>query len=424
LLAAPVLVPLLRFEDLYYFVRYEAYDSLDEYLRSSIEAVSRPVFLLAIAGLVVGWSTTDRLVTRAVAMTLALYVMVTALLSFGPGNDGIFQQLETTRLMPFQRLLTIYLAAVALQAALAWAAARLPRTRSTASAVDAVQLAAVAAILVYFVAAPFGLPDPERGLYKVETSAAPALADFNAAIDEADAAAPPGTAVLVLGSLLSWHEQLWAPLRLERPFYYDDWLWYWQTRHAGPFDPLVEHSFPSGRVATSLEREYLDRHGIGAVVIADTSRIGAVNEVASRSPELTRVRTGLYDVYRVRMPTPLVTFVGDAPIALDVRNQRIEAAGSSGGGEARIRHNWYPRWRATVNGQAVPIAQTDDGYMSVPVPAGDVRLELLYSVDRIDWAARAAFGGGLAFAAWFVLGDRLRWRRRSGFRPKAQSGRR
>jgi hypothetical protein len=124
------------------------------------------------------------------------------------------------------------------------------------------------------------------------------------------------------------------------------------------------------------------------------------------------------------MPTPLVTFVGDAPIALDVRNQRIEAAGSSGGGEARIRHNWYPRWRATVNGQAVPIAQTDDGYMSVPVPAGDVRLELLYSVDRIDWAARAAFGGGLAFAAWFVLGDRLRWRRRSGFRPKAQSGRR
>jgi hypothetical protein len=48
--------------------------------------------------------------------------------------------------------------------------------------------------------------------------------------------------------------------------------------------------------------------------------------------------------------------------------------------------------------------------MSVPVPAGDVRLELRYSVDRIDWVARAAFGGGLAFAAWFVLGHRLRAR--------------
>ena len=64
-------------------------------------------------------------------------------------------------------------------------------------------------------------------------SARPEQADLQVAIRAADEAAAPGTALLVLGSALSWHQQLWAPLWTERPLYYDNWLWYWHPDHAG-----------------------------------------------------------------------------------------------------------------------------------------------------------------------------------------------
>ncbi len=52
LLAAPLLIALARFDDLYFFVFYERYDSFREYWEASMTAVSRPVLLIGFVGLV------------------------------------------------------------------------------------------------------------------------------------------------------------------------------------------------------------------------------------------------------------------------------------------------------------------------------------------------------------------------------------
>lgn len=181
--------------------------------------------------------------------------------------------------------------------------------------------------------------------------------------------------------------------------FYDDWLWYWQTRHVGPYDPRTEHAYPPATMASVLSPAYLARHGIGAVVVTPTARTEHAAVAAASSPGLKLVRSGLFDVYLVNAPTTIVTFGSVNATTLTVSDQHLVAEGTSGGGTALIRRNWFPRWRATVNGKPAPITETDGGYMTVPVPPGTDRVELTYAVDWIDWIARGACLAGLALAA-------------------------
>ena len=58
-----------------------------------------------------------------------------------------------------------------------------------------------------------------------------------------------------------------------------------------------------------------------------------------------------------------------------------------------------------MNGERVPITRTADGYMSVPIPAGQVELTLVYGVDRWDWLGRVLMLlGMLATAGVAILG--------------------
>jgi hypothetical protein len=152
----------------------------------------------------------------------------------------------------------------------------------------------------------------------------------------------------------------------------------------------------------ALQRDYLETHAIGAVVVT-----GRAKEAAALSRILSPVRTGTYDVYRVERPTTVVTFAGTATAIDDLDDQGLVATGESAGGEALIRRNWFPRWRATVNGQAAAITRTADGYMSVAIPPGPVRLELTYGVDGIDWFGRLLSLSGVLTVAWLVLTSRL-----------------
>ncbi len=403
-LAAPQLVALLRFEELYYFVRYQRYDAPADYLRASLQAVSSPVLPFAVVGLAVGLVCPGRTISRAAAVTLALYTAATAVLSFGTQGAALLQQLETPRLMPFQRLLTVYLAAVAVHHVADWLTTTAGRRGATVADLALLGVAAIMMVAPPVAPAmPAGeVPLPDRSLYPVLTAALPAQADFGLAVRAADEAASPGTAVLVLGSQISWHQALSAPLHAERPFFYDDWLWYWQTRHYGDYDPRAAHAYRDD--ASTLRPDYLARHAIGAVVVTKEAK-----RDAAASSALTPVRTGVYDVYAVRAPTTIVTLAGANAGSSDVASQRLAASGTSAGGEALIRRNWYPRWRATVNGDRAAITQTADGYMSVPVPAGEARIELRYAVDTIDWLARVASGIGFAAAIWLASG-RV-WRR-------------
>jgi hypothetical protein len=417
LIAAPEIVSLLRFEHLYYFVQYQKYADLSAYWHSSIQAVSGPVFVVGLAGLATALVLPWRPITRAIGITFALYCLVTAFLSEGAGPGSLVEQLETTRLMPFQRLLMLFLAAVAVHDLAWWLAGLVPRARGLAT--DAVLIVvSVAMPVLYVLSPPAWIPVGDRGLVEVPTAAVPGIADLREAVRVADEAAAPGTALLVLGSTLSWHSNLWAPLWSDRPFFYDDWLWYWQTRHVGPYDPLTEHAYDPAAMDDVLSPDYLDEHGIGAVIVTRTARTDLAASAAESASNLERIRSGNYDVYLVRDPTTVVTVGSTNAESESVTDQQIDAVGTSTGGVAKIRRNWFPRWRAWVNGRSVPVTETADGYMTVSVPSGRVEIELKYVVDRWDWVARAMCVAGLAMVVVLAV-PRLRTAR-----PRVRSGRR
>lgn len=404
-LAAPVLQGLVRFSDLYYFAQYAWYEAPVDYFRASIQALSWPVFLFAIGGMVAGLVLPNRPLTRTVAIALVLYSAMSMVLSFTVDASGLLSNLETPRLMPFQRLLAIYLAGVAFHLFALWVAG-VVRVR----AMPIINLAVVGAITAMVVlpmgslapASPPGeIPAAARSLYPIPTTASPEQLAFADAMQAADRTSTPGTAILILGSSLSWHQQLWAPFWTDRMLFYDDWLWNWHTRHVAPgYDYRTGNAYAPAMLASTLTRAYLDRHGIGAVVVASSDRAAGVKLQAAQSPLLVPIRSGNYDVYAVREPKTIVTFGTANVITTTLSNERVVATGTSTGGEALIRRNWFPRWQATVNNRPVSLTQTPDGYIRVALPPGEVRLELIYGVDVIDWLARlSSVLGGIAALA-------------------------
>jgi hypothetical protein len=242
-------------------------------------------------------------------------------------------------------------------------------------------------------------------LYPVATSAVPEQVALDAAVRAADEAAPPGTALLILGSALSWHQPLWAPLWTSRPLYYDNWLWYWHPRHVGTpgYVPRAGHHYPDP--AQTLTPEYLGRHGIGGVVVT-----GPVREAAMTSPLLRQVHKGAYDAYLVAAPTTTVTFGSQNAESSIFTNERIDAAVEAPGEPVIARVNWHPRWEATSDsGNAAEILARPDGYLEVTTQQRPSRVSLVYAVQPLDWLARSLAVAGLIGAS--LLGWRSLRRR-------------
>ena len=201
LLAAPELMALARFRDLYTFVQYSGYTGLAEYAITAANGVTWPVLGLGLAGLVIGLLVRRRPATTSAAAALIFYLALTATLVIFPAAANLAPQLEPTRLMPLQRFLTIYLAAVAFWFILSWVVSRIAPTRQWLAPVIATGAAAV--ILVIQTRPLGGLPPdpaspvvPPVSLYSVAMSARPEQADLEQAIRAADEAAAPGTALL------------------------------------------------------------------------------------------------------------------------------------------------------------------------------------------------------------------------------------
>lgn len=404
-LSAPELISLARYEHLYYFVQYSEYPDVGSWWDSSNTALWTPIFALALGGIVTSIGLPNRPFMRTVGLTAVLYMGMTALLIAWDGS--VVQQLELTRLMPFQRMTLFFLAALFVFDILTLVRRHIPQVpNETPSAL----LAAMALVLAWVVVirpASWVRAD-ELGLQVVPSSAQGAIGDLERAVNTADAAAMPGTSILILGSVVSWHEQLYATNWSDRRFFYDDWLWYWQKLNYGDYNPEVEHAYPND--TSTLDAEYLQIHGIGAVIVADVADPSGRNnrEVASRSPLLTQVSVGpWYDVYTVNSPTPIVTAGNASATGISVTNQSITATGTSDGSPIVVRQNWFPRWRATVNGEPVDITRRSDGYMEIAVPAGEYVLHVEYAMTKLDWLGRFCFVLGVLAVGVLLLGSRL-----------------
>jgi uncharacterized membrane protein YfhO len=67
----------------------------------------------------------------------------------------------------------------------------------------------------------------------------------------------------------------------------------------------------------------------------------------------------------------------------------------------------YPGWRATVDGQVVPIHTTNFLLRGIALPAGKHRIELRYT------APAARNGAFISLATLFLIGGGVAWYRRS-----------
>jgi hypothetical protein len=405
LLAAPQLVSLLRFSELYTFVHYSGYVNLKSYLRTSLEAVTPWVMVLALAGGLGAYLapvTASRApgtrATRGAFIALVIYGLLTIALSFVPALETAAAQLETTRLMPLQRLLTLYLAAAG-----AWWLVSLA-TRQHRNVGEAAITVASLILVVALTQPPASPVDPASpgvpavGLYPVTMSAQAVQANLRQAIERADAAAEEGTALLVLGSGLSWHQPLWAPLWTARPLYYDNWLWYWHPFQAGTpgYRPEQGNHYPDPE--QTITPGYLAAHGIGAVVVT-----GQAAATAARSPLLEPLGGDAYQAYVVRDPQTTITFDGSNATHSGFANQLMAAQSSSPSTSAAVSANWFPRWQATGDGGSMRIDRERDGSMRLTSTSPTSSVTLSYAVQRLDWIARALAGTGLLLVMTYPL---------------------
>ncbi|MEJ7900533.1 MAG: hypothetical protein WKF63_01735 [Thermomicrobiales bacterium] len=418
LMTAPLLFALFQYADLYYFVNFKEYTGIGEFWHDSLAAVSRPLFGVAIAGIVLALVMRRLSVLRIVAVSGLLYAGLTVLLSSGGLGEGAIQQLETTRLMPFQRLLVVYLAAAAIGWLIETGIARL-------SVPDQSRLPAVSGLLMLGAVVMIASYDGEFGDTPESDYTTPTphalttgrveFVEFTGILAEANEVVPEGRAVYVIGDQESWwHEQLWGPSHADAPFFYDDWMWYWHPDFDAPYDFNDGHFIPDP--AATFTAEWLSGNGIGAIVVtsmpvpagAEDPRMAAAAN-ALLDHQLT---VGNWDLYLVRDSTSVVTNGTVIPLALDIDNQSIMANFESADGVVNIRRNWFPRWEAFADGDEVDVRRTSNGYMEITVPEGTQAVELRYAVTLSDWLGRFAAVLGLAVVVAFGIAPRsLGWLR-------------
>lgn len=415
LLSAPVITALMRYSDQYLFLHYQFYRPLSMYWDALITAMSLPVLVVSIVcGAIVSAVWRQPRATFALAVTVLFYALFTMWVAGADNPPPLVEQLEAPRLMPFQRLAMIALAAVLTVSGIVWLTQRL--TVAWREAIIAVVVIGGSAIGINLQST--GSPNElvnEQAMYPVSTVGVQRFADLEAATSLANDIRPQGTAVLVIGNQDNWwHEQLWAPGIENGTYYYDDWMWYWHDDQPGPYRPVIGYWMQNP--SDALNDEYFQQHGIGVVMVSDmgVSR-GTPPRISARSnPRLEHAGTfGGWDVYTVATPTSIASREGEPAETAEVGNGRITASFPDGTGDIVVRQNWFPRWEATVNGQPARMVRDTSGYMRIMAPDGPVELELRYGVTIMDWLARVgSLGGVVGLAAFAWRGQSIRVERK------------
>jgi uncharacterized membrane protein YfhO len=128
---------------------------------------------------------------------------------------------------------------------------------------------------------------------------------------------------------------------------------------------------------------------------------------------------GGYAIFRVQNPGSAVrgpVAVSDGEVtSLDLSRERLVAEiHANQPTEVRIAINDYPAWKATVDGRETAIRQSDEGYMLIEIPAGDVDLHLTYTVEPVVWFGRVLTLLGAVLLAGILIAPPICRRRAIG----------
>jgi hypothetical protein len=77
-----------------------------------------------------------------------------------------------------------------------------------------------------------------------------------------------------------------------------------------------------------------------------------------------------------------------------------------------VAENWYPKWRATVDGRPAPVVRAQGSLMAVPVPAGARSVSLEFVADDVALGRRITIISLLAVAILAIVSAIITRRRR------------
>jgi hypothetical protein len=201
---------------------------------------------------------------------------------------------------------------------------------------------------------------------------------------------------------------------------------------ANNFDPLqpARYAFwmETLAAATGAERDgMLARMAIGAVAVSSADQLaGVAYEPVESVPRARMVAEAIWVadgeqalaavLGREFDPDRMVVLEGVPPsepqgrvrtgevtlLPLDDPNRVDLTATSAEGGWLVLADTWYPGWRATVDGQPVPLYRADYLFRAVEVPPGDHRVTFAYAPLSLR------LGAVISGLAWLLLGV-ARW---------------
>lgn len=114
--------------------------------------------------------------------------------------------------------------------------------------------------------------------------------------------------------------------------------------------------------------------------------------------------------------TAMVSLVSYGPVEMRYK------ASSKSGGVIVFSDIYYPGWRATVNGQEVPVGRVDYVLRAVKVGPGDCDIVMTFDPKSVHTTETIAYSAMafLVLTALGIMGFSM-WRRRKSMRQSAES---
>jgi hypothetical protein len=100
-----------------------------------------------------------------------------------------------------------------------------------------------------------------------------------------------------------------------------------------------------------------------------------------------------------------VKFVNPPAAATSFGNGRVDATADEPGAPVTARVNWFPRWEAFGDGRHADVTRRSDGYVDVATREPVSNARFVYTVQALDWLARALALAGAAGALRLVWGS-------------------